>query len=75
MEEENKAEAKRLAAAMLADKGQSFVDLLLADLVLGDQLEGVEMEDRRMLGDLLVHQRLRQRRIIGLVVPVPTIAP
>ncbi len=33
-----------------------------------DQLVGVELARARMLGDLLVHQRLRDHRLVGLVV-------
>jgi hypothetical protein len=52
-----------------------FVEFRLGDLALGDQLLGVQLPQPRVLLDLLVHQRLRERRVVLLVVPVPPVAP
>src|SRR3546814_8491603 len=35
----------------------------------------VDLARRRMLGDLAVHQRLREGRLVGFVMAVPAIAP
>ena len=50
------------------------VDLLARDHALGDQPLGVELPGRRVILDLLVHQGLRHRRIVALVVAEPPVA-
>ncbi len=47
------------------------VGLVGLDDAVGDQLIGVELARARMLVDLLVHQRLRDHRLVGLVVAEP----
>ena len=42
-----------------------------ADHACGDQLVGVELARARVQRDLLVHQRLRDHRLVGFVVPEP----
>ena len=47
------------------------VGVLGGDHAFGDQPVGVELARARMLVDLLVHQRLRDHRLVGLVVAEP----
>ena len=44
------------------------------DHAFGDQLLGVDLARRRVLADLLVHHRLRRRRLVGFVVAEAAIA-
>ena len=51
-----------------------LLDVLRADQPVRDELRGEQLAHRRMLADLQVHERLRVRRLVGLVVaeaPVP----
>ena len=51
-----------------------LVALALADHALALQAIGIELARARMLGDLLVHERLRDERLVLLVVALAAIA-
>ncbi len=44
------------------------------DVTTADQRLGVELTDRPLRGDRVVHQRLGERRLVHLVVPAPPVA-
>ena len=56
------------------DRVEERVRLCLGDDAFLDQLGRVLRANRRMLGDLLVHERLRVRRLVALVVAEPAVA-
>ena len=58
----------------LAELARPPLRLLGGDRPRLDQLLAVERERRPLGGDLLVHHRLREGRIVELVVPVPAVA-
>src|SRR5438552_2522846 len=58
----------------LAELARPPLRLLGGDRSRLDQLLAVERERRPLGGDLLVHHRLREGRIVELVVPVPAVA-
>src|SRR5436190_7525550 len=58
----------------LAELARPPLRLLGGDRPRLDQLLAVEREGRPLGGDLLVHHRLREGRIVELVVPVPAVA-
>jgi hypothetical protein len=58
----------------LAPGGSHAVDLAGLDDALALELAGIDVERRRMLPDDLVHARLRERRLVALVVAVPAVA-
>ena len=51
-----------------------FLDILLSEGPLVKQLLDVDGENRVLLGNLLVHQRLGEAGLVGLVVPVLAVA-
>ena len=57
-----------------APVGLGLLDLAFGHHAFGDQALGIDLERRRMRGDLLVHHRLGEGRLVALVVAVPAIA-
>ena len=57
-----------------APVGAHLLDLALGDDAFGDQLLRVDLLRRRMRADLLVHQRLGERRLVAFVVAVAPVA-
>ncbi len=58
-----------------APVGPHLVDFALGDQALRDQLLGIELERGLVRADLLVHQRLGERRLVALVVAEAAVAP
>ena len=52
-----------------------LVDPFLVDHALGDQPRAIDLADRRMLADRLIHQRLGEARLVALIVAEAAIAP
>ena len=59
---------------LLVGLGGQLLGLLLGDEPLADQLLRVDLAHRRVLLDLVVHQRLRVRGLVGLVVAEAAVA-
>ena len=59
---------------LLAIVAQRVLGLLDGDVAAADQRLGVDLADRALLVDQVVHQRLRQARVIGLVVAATAVA-
>jgi hypothetical protein len=56
------------------DRAEDLVDLGLVERALAEQLVRVDRQRRRVLLDRLVHHRLRERRLVDLVVAVLAVA-
>jgi hypothetical protein len=59
----------------LDDDGLHLIEVRLRHDLLIEQPPGVDFAHRRMLGDLAVHDRLRETRLVGFVVPVAAVTP
>src|SRR6185295_15191315 len=54
--------------------GPHLLDLARSDEARLDELAGIEVDDARMRADLLVHQGLREARLVALVVTEAAVA-
>ena len=57
-----------------APVGLHLLDFAFGDDSLADQLLGIDLQRRRMRADLLVHQRLGERRLVAFVVAEAPVA-
>ena len=64
----------KLALEMMQDLALHVLHLGVGDDALADELLGIDLGHRRMLADDLVHLRLREARLVALVVTVAAIA-
>ena len=62
------------ALQLLLVVAQRLLGLLHRDVAAADQRLGVELADRPLGVDQVVHQRLGERRVVRLVVPAPPVA-
>ena len=66
---------RELAFEQRGEPRHRVVDPSAVDHALLGQLAAVDLADRRMRADRLVHQRLGEARLVALVVPEPPVAP
>ena len=59
---------------LLLEVAQRVLGVFERDVAAADQRLGVELSDAALAVDDVVHQRLRERRVVGLVVAAPAVA-